>query len=31
MFKFDFVQLVSYMRGMLLLILSMVKLDEYEL
>jgi len=31
MFKSDFVQLVSYMFGMLLLILSMVELDEYEL
>ena len=31
MFNNDFVQLVSYMLGMLLLILSMVKLDEYEL
>jgi len=27
MFNNDFVQLVSYMLGMLLLILSMVKLD----
>jgi len=31
MFKCDLVQLASYMLGMLLLILWVVKLDEYEL
>jgi len=31
MFESDFMQLVSYVYGMLLLMLSMVKFDEYEL
>jgi len=31
MFEFDLVQLAPYMFGMLLVILWVVKLDEYEL